>query len=397
MTVPETEEEFYENAPCGYVSFREDDGRIERLNRTLARWLGYTPDELVGVRRFQDLLSAPGRMVHETRHMPQLRSGGTAGALALEMARSDRKRMPVLVTSRMRSGEGIPSVVRTTIFDATSHRHYELELIRARDRAEQATLDARAAWEVADAANQAKSRFLAAMNHEFRTPIGIIGGFAEVLTGDGALSDEARADFLGEIRSAALHLADLLKDATRYAGLDELERAPRLRPVRLRGTVTDGVRLAQSAMQARGIEVSIRALADDVETIANGAAVSEALACLLRDIAQRAAPGAALTIDIGADTGRATIVLGGPAVVQAEPAVRGLLASRGTHDVLHRGLEGSGLGVAFAERVLGLCGGRLTLSGAGEDVGIVLTFAPISVTAAAPAREQSTATHSPRP
>jgi PAS domain-containing protein len=45
----ETFEDLYENAPCGYLSVQLD-GQIFRVNATLASWIGYTPEQLVGKR-----------------------------------------------------------------------------------------------------------------------------------------------------------------------------------------------------------------------------------------------------------------------------------------------------------------------------------------------------------
>src|SRR5688572_2381999 len=60
-------EDLYENAPCGYLS-TTPDGRIVRVNATFLRWTGYANADLVGVKRFQDLLTAGGRIYHQTHY-----------------------------------------------------------------------------------------------------------------------------------------------------------------------------------------------------------------------------------------------------------------------------------------------------------------------------------------
>ena len=40
-------EDLYETAPCGYVSL-SPDSRIAKINQTLAGWLGWSAEELVG-------------------------------------------------------------------------------------------------------------------------------------------------------------------------------------------------------------------------------------------------------------------------------------------------------------------------------------------------------------
>ncbi|MEV0358672.1 SpoIIE family protein phosphatase [Nocardia sp. NPDC050697] len=130
-------EDLYENAPCGYLSTLLD-GQIAKVNRTLLSWLGYTGAELVGRRAFGDLLTVGGRLYHETHVAPLLRMQGEVNGIALELVAADGTRLPVLATSVLKSGaDGAPLLVRTTLFDASTRRAYEAELLRARRAAEE--------------------------------------------------------------------------------------------------------------------------------------------------------------------------------------------------------------------------------------------------------------------
>ncbi|MEU1040639.1 SpoIIE family protein phosphatase [Streptomyces sp. NPDC005907] len=129
-------EDLYENAPCGYVSTLLD-GQIAKVNGTLLNWLGYDRDELVGRKRFSDLLTMGGRLYHETHYAPLLRMQGEVSGIALELKAADGSRLPVLVTSTVKTGgDGHPVLIRTTLFDARDRRAYETELLRARQESE---------------------------------------------------------------------------------------------------------------------------------------------------------------------------------------------------------------------------------------------------------------------
>lgn len=129
-------EDLYEHAPCGYLSTLLD-GTIAKINATLLGWLGYQRDEVVGRRRFADLLTVGGRIYHETHFAPLLRMQGELGGVAFELKAADGSRLPVLVTSTVKTGtDGQPQLIRTTIFDARDRRAYEQELLRAREAAE---------------------------------------------------------------------------------------------------------------------------------------------------------------------------------------------------------------------------------------------------------------------
>lgn len=129
-------EDLYENAPCGYLSTLMD-GTIAKANKTLLDWLGYGRHDLVGLRTFAELLTAGGRIYHETHFAPMLRMHGEIGGIALELVCVDGGRLPVLISSIVKTGQdGTPHLIRTTVFDARDRRAYERELLRARQEAE---------------------------------------------------------------------------------------------------------------------------------------------------------------------------------------------------------------------------------------------------------------------
>jgi PAS domain S-box-containing protein len=133
----ESTQELYENAPCGYLTTRPD-GTIARVNRTLLVWTGYARDALLSGRRFQDLLTVPGRMFYETHFAPLLRMQGMVTEIAFDLVLGDGALLPVLANSvLLKDAAGRPSSIRTTLVDITDRRRYERELLLARRRAEQ--------------------------------------------------------------------------------------------------------------------------------------------------------------------------------------------------------------------------------------------------------------------
>jgi sigma-B regulation protein RsbU (phosphoserine phosphatase) len=136
-------EALYDRAPCGYVS-TTPDGTIVKVNATFLALTGYERGDLVGRRRFADLLSGGGRIDHETHLAPMLRAEGLAREIALDVVRGDGVRLPVLLNAVLeRDAAGSPVVVRVAVFDATHRREYERELLRAKERAEASEARAR--------------------------------------------------------------------------------------------------------------------------------------------------------------------------------------------------------------------------------------------------------------
>ena len=140
--VEDDAESLYDRAPCGYLS-TSPDGVVTKVNQTFLTLTGYRRDELVG-RHLTDLLTAGGRIYHETHYAPMLRMQGMAREIALDVVRADGERIPVLLNAVADIDDrGAQRAVRIAVFDATERREYERELLRAKRRAEESEARAR--------------------------------------------------------------------------------------------------------------------------------------------------------------------------------------------------------------------------------------------------------------
>lgn len=135
-------EDLYENAPCGYLSTLLD-GTIVRANRTFLDWVGYSANEVIHRRRFQEFLTAAGRIYHETHLFPLLRMQGFAREIALDLVATDGNRLPAFLNAVVKEVGGQPRIVRIAILSAADRREYETELLRARQAAEKSEERAR--------------------------------------------------------------------------------------------------------------------------------------------------------------------------------------------------------------------------------------------------------------
>ena len=123
--------------PVGLLS-TTPDGLIVDVNGTFLELTGFERADLVGRRRFAELLGPGGRIYHETHYAPMLRMHGAATEIALEIVRADGTRLSALVNSVLeRDAGGEPVAVRTAVFEASHRRAYERELLLAKQRAEE--------------------------------------------------------------------------------------------------------------------------------------------------------------------------------------------------------------------------------------------------------------------
>jgi PAS domain S-box-containing protein len=246
---PETQEDLedlFENAPCGYVSARPD-GRINKVNRTLASWLGYGQDQLIG-RRFQDLLNIAGKIYYETHFAPLLRMQGFFNEVALDLVGRGGKVLPVLVNAIERRGSaGEVRFIRITVFNALDRRRYERELLQARRAAEAAsdgvrklnlTLETRIAeaveerMQAEEALRQAHKmeaigQLTGGIAHDFNNLLTAITGSLELLSmriTEGRLNDLDR--HINMARGAAGRAATLTQRLLAFAHRQTLDPKP---------------------------------------------------------------------------------------------------------------------------------------------------------------------------
>jgi signal transduction histidine kinase/CheY-like chemotaxis protein len=129
------------------------------------------------------------------------------------------------------------------------------ELRRARRVAEYQASEAQQARRAGDAANRMKDEFLATISHELRTPLNAVLGWVHLLrTGklDHPTASRGLETIERNVRLQAQLTADLLDVSKALTGKLQLET----RPVSMTDAVRQAVSGAQSAAQAKGVEIS---------------------------------------------------------------------------------------------------------------------------------------------
>lgn len=156
------------------------------INAVACDRLGYTHAELMGMTISQ--VDTP----EEARHAPERISRLMEhGHILFETHHQckDGTSIPIEVSSRLIVWDGQRAMM-SICRDITERRRIEAALHESNRRLKEAVDGFRHMAVKAEAANIAKSRFLADMSHEIRTPLNAVIGFSQLLLGDPVFSPE---------------------------------------------------------------------------------------------------------------------------------------------------------------------------------------------------------------
>ncbi len=226
-------------------------GRVLEFNPAAERTFGYDATEVEG--RDINSLIVPRQHRNPLSGIALILASGetwVAGRryTGLPAVRKDGSEFPVELTVVPYELEG--QLALTAILrDITT-------LVEAEQRREATAEELRRAKERAEAADQAKSQFLANMSHEFRTPMGAIIGYAEMLL-DPRLGVEERVRTLQAIIRNGQHLGMLINDILDLSKIESGRMTFERLPCDLRQAIAEALSVATVAAQSKGLALHV--------------------------------------------------------------------------------------------------------------------------------------------
>jgi PAS domain S-box-containing protein len=214
----------------------------------------------------------------------------------------------------------------------------------------------------ANAANQAKSRFLAMTSHEFRTPLNGIIGMSGLLL-ETSLTPE-QTTYVKAVKASGDALLSLIEELLDYskieAGKIDLER----RPFILCDLIEDITELLAPRAQARQLEIA--AYIDEAlptEVIGDAARLRQVLLNLAGNaIKFTTSGGVALTVAPGVGHDDIRFMVRDTGIGIAPDAQARIFRDfEQADDQIARNYGGSGLGLSISDRIAKRMGGRITL------------------------------------
>ncbi len=294
--------------------------------------------------------------------MQALRSGQTVESPPMGILNGrdgDRRWVQIRAVPLFRPGEQRPFQVYTTFSDLTALRRATEEKERLMH---------------IEAESRAKSRFLASMSHEVRTPMNAILGYTQLLLRDQALSQRQR-DYLETIDRSGEHLITLVNNVLDMARIESGKDGLDLAPVDFSDLLTDVERMFSLRASEKRLVFSVeqgaigpRSLRIDagkvrqvlINLLGNAMKFTQAGEVILRASASLSSGGRARVVIEVRDTG-----IGIPPELIHDIFEPFVQVSRSVAAV------GTGLGLAVSRRFARLMGGDVTVS---SELGVGSTF-----------------------
>jgi two-component system cell cycle sensor histidine kinase PleC len=133
------------------------------------------------------------------------------------------------------------------------------DLSRAKDRADLLAQMHAEEKRKADAANKAKSVFLANTGHELRTPLVAINGFSEMLTKQifGPLGNPKYLEYAKDVHAAGTHLLDVINDILDMAKIEAGKMTISRASMDVEDAIDEAVRIMRQKIQDKGLALHI--------------------------------------------------------------------------------------------------------------------------------------------
>lgn len=234
-----------ENLPVG-ILIKDRDLRFESANRTFLDWYGVELDQLRGKHNdeIDDFQTDVDYDLVRQQEFQVLETGRNIERLSSRKFADGQPHVVRITKFPIHDEHGAIAKIGSVSVDLTEQIEIQEELKAANRRL--------------DAANRAKSEFLAHMSHELRTPLNSVIGFSEMMKTEtlGSMGNPIYVDYAGHIVDSASHLLNVINDILDISKIEAGEFELDESEVNLQLLITDAMTLSSSKAMGKTVNVS---------------------------------------------------------------------------------------------------------------------------------------------
>jgi len=350
----------------------DDEGIVHSFNRSAEAMFGVAAADIVW-QRVDRLIPEASVGKHDAYlkqdYPSQPGRHGIGCTSGIEARRADGTLFPIELSVSLLEEQGRRLYI-AIIRDVTERRRIEAELIRAK--------------EAAEAADRAKSAFLATMSHELRTPLNAVIGFAQVIEMRilGADAIDRYTEYAASIRKSGEHLLGIIDDILDISRIESGSLNLAEHPVDLTDVVGQSLNLVAMQAGQRGVAVSLDLERELPPLRADELRLRQILVNLLSNAIKFTDAGGQVTVSSRqAEDGGVLLRVQDTGVGMApEDIPKALERFSQVDQSMTRRHEGAGLGLPLTKRLVELHDGTLLIDSApGQGTTVTVRLPPSRV------------------
>jgi PAS domain S-box-containing protein len=321
-------------------------GKILEANQKAFDTYGYTTNELLGmelldlsfdrkkdVEVFFSSINSPEGILFETNHK---RKNGTI--------------IPVEISAKLIK-QGDEEILLAIIRDNTERKKLELDLILAKDKAEEM--------------DRLKTTFLSNMSHELNTPMSGIIGFSELLLSE--MDNKNHREMAKIIHKSGKRLNETLNSILDLSKIESQKLDLKLSSIELITMIHECKYVFSETVNKKGLKFSVSSDQEKVFVKSDQNIVHKIL-CNIIDNAVKYTNEGSITINVSETTENAMIKITDTGIGIPKENLNQIFESfRQGSEGLNRKFEGMGIGLTITRKYVEILGGKLTVE---SDLGI---------------------------